>query len=176
LTQETHNPGNVHLEEDHGMTWLMRASTVDCTKLIFDRDALSSATLSPSASVTYRGQKIGSLHSKQYNKLDGFLVGFFTLTVARHALPEADCLYAVPLLDSKQIQCVNCHRYFVTGNVACECIEKAPVIQIPKIHITGVSIFNGMDYDINMCDARRALLNQYFGGVVASICLRDEEF
>jgi hypothetical protein len=176
VNQNYHNLGDVHLENDHGMIWLMRADTIGCDKIFCNRETLSLATLSSSAPVYYDGKIIGAFHSKQYNKLDGFLVAFFKLDVSRDSLPSADCLYAIPRYDTKVIQCIGCERVFAVGSVACDCIEHAPAIQIPKIQLTGVSIHDGMNEDVTMLDSRAALLKLYFGGIIAMINTDNEEF
>lgn len=176
MNQNYHNLGDVHLENDHGMTWLMRADTIGCDKIFCNRETLAVSTLSSYAPIYYNGKSIGVCHSKQYNKLDGFLVAFFKLTVNRDSLPRADCLYAIPRYDTKTIQCIGCERIFTIGSMSCDCIEQAPAIQIPKIQLTGVSIHDGMNEDVNMLDSRASLLKLYFDGIIAMINTDNEEF
>lgn len=176
MNQETHNIGDVYLEQDHGIIWLARSNHVGYDKIVCNSTSLAMATLSPNAQVFYQNRTIGNFHSIQYNKRDGFLIGFCTLTVSRDLLPDNDCLFSSVAYDSNGIQCIRCHRIFRVGSTSCECIESAPAIQIPTINILGVSIHNGMNDNIDMFDSRPVLLKKYFGGILASIKLDEEGF
>lgn len=176
MNQETHDIGDVYLEQDHGKIWLARSNYIGYDKIFYSSTSLAGATLSPHAQVFYKNKPIGHLRSMQYNKKDGFLVGFFTLTVSRDSLPDNDYLFSDVKYDSNGIQCIRCNRIFTIGSTSCECIEFSPVIQIPKINILGVSIHNGMNDSIDMFDSRHSLLKKYFGGMLASINLDEEGF
>lgn len=175
VNQNTHNIGSVYLESDHGMIWIARANYVGYDKILYSSTSLSKATLSPDAQVFYKNQVIGGLHSVQYNNKDGFLIGFFSLIVSRDLLPSEDRLFTSVKYESNGIQCIRCQRFFQMNSDSCECIDDAPVIQMPKITILGVSIHDGMHDNINMFDARPDLLKKYFGGIV-SLIKPDEGF
>lgn len=174
MEQSSHNIGTIHLEAEHGKIWLMRANTVGCDKIFCTRETLEKSSLAVGAKIYYQNAVIGELISKQYNKLDGFLVIFFKLTVNRDYLPNTDCLYAISRYNASQIQCVCCQRIFTIGSEACECIESAPAIQIPQLHINGVNIINGLREDITKSDSRQNLLLQHFGGIISTIQINEE--
>ncbi len=174
MEQSSHNIGEIHLEDEHGKIWLMRANVFGCDKIFCTRDALEKSSFASGAKIYYQNTVVGELISKQYNKLDGFLVVFFKLTVNRDYLPNIDCLYAIPRYNASQIQCVCCQRIFKIGSEACECIESAPAIQIPQLHISGVNIINGLREDIATFDSRQNLLLKHFGGIISTIQINEE--
>lgn len=175
VNQEFHKPGDIHLEDTHGIVWLLRANTIGCDKIICDRLALSKAELAPNSRAFYKDRPVGRLHHTSYNKMDGFLLGYFALDVHRTSLPESEFLYAVPKYDFNQIQCAICQRFYRVGSEPCECVYGSPVLIIPKITLTGVSILHGMNDDIHMQDARSKILLHFFGGVIAAIQTNEEE-
>ncbi len=175
MNQDTHNIGDVHLEQDHGMIWLARSNYVGYDKIVCDNLSLAKSTISPNTKVYYKNKPIGTLNSVQYNNKDGFLVGFFSLGVNRDCLPDSDCLFSSINYEPNGIQCIRCQSIFKVGSESCECIESAPAIKIPIINILSVSIYNGMNDNINTLDSRLGLLRKYFGGIIASIEL-DEGF
>jgi len=169
------NIGSVHLEDDHGMAWLLRSNFISPSKVIFDISSIAAVEVSSGAEVQYKNRTIGYVQDVRYNKIDGYLIAFFNLVVGRQYLPETDYLFAVPNLKAHTIQCPICLSVFKPGSDACECILTSPVIQMPKIILDGVMIHHGMHDDIHNLDKRAMLLTQYFGGSVASINLSESD-
>jgi len=165
--------GTVHLESDHGMAWLLRSNFISPSKIIFDIASLASVEISSGADVKYKNRTMGYLQDARYNKVDGYLVVFFNVTVGLQYLPEPQYLFASPIFKIHTIQCPICLSIFKPGAEPCACILTAPVLQMLRIILDGVTIHHGMYDDVNNSDKRDALLNQYFGGTVASINLSE---
>jgi hypothetical protein len=175
MNQETHDIGNVYLNDECGMIWLARADFIGHDKVVFSRETLSKAVLTTGAKIYYQNKIIGKLNSIKYNRQDGFLIGFFSLT-NKKVLPGDEFLVAQLNYEHNGIQCIRCENFFKVGSESCDCIENSPAIKISQLNITNVHFYDVMHEDINKLDARRVLLLKYFGGIIASINLNKEEF
>jgi hypothetical protein len=135
--------GTVHLESDHGMAWLLRSNFISPSKIIFDIASLASVEISSGADVKYKNRTMGYLQDARYNKVDGYLVVFFNVTVGLQYLPEPQYLFASPIFKIHTIQCPICLSIFKPGAEPCACILTAPVLQMPRIILDGGGVSVG---------------------------------
>jgi hypothetical protein len=170
--------GHMQLRKGSCRTYVYRKNEVSEDKILPSEECITTSEIIEDSPIFYNKKIIGRIKDAIYDTPSGSLniISILDKDDKDYSFIEEhqDQFLILPHIETSRVGCIICNNYYEVGQTPCNCIHAAPYLILSSMKIIGMTLFDGMNDNINdVIDNRQQLLRSFFGGAMASLLLHE---